>query len=440
MDSLLNPDRPPVFCPGCSHDRSVHTLDRALKEMGLKGSDVVIVSDIGCSGLFDTFFKTHAFHGLHGRALTYAAGIKLAQPHLKVIVTMGDGGLGIGGAHFLAACRRNLDLTLLVLNNFNFGMTGGQFSCTTPEQASVASSFLNLLEKPFDVCNIAACAGVPFVARSSVYRKDLPELLAEAISFEGFAVLDLWGGCPARYMKKNPLSPKEIESAIEKLQSYRGVVSTNIRREYSSHYREEAAKNTAGVDWQGIEKTFEPTVKERREVVFLGSAGQRVITGGGLLGRAAILAGMNVTQKNDYNITVMRGPSVTEVIVSPQPITYTEVGKPDVIVALSEEGVRKRWGLFEEMEKGGRVILAAGVEIPTTDAEVLEVDYKAGGIKKKERALAALSLLAKSGDPVTLEMLREAINQSFHGKRMEEALGVIVKAAVVPFHVKTQSK
>ena len=127
MDSLLNPDRPPVFCPGCSHDRSVHTLDRTLKEMGFKGSDVVIVSDIGCSGLFDTFFKTHAFHGLHGRALTYAAGIKLAQPHLKVIVTMGDGGLGIGGAHFLAACRRNLDLSLLVLNNFNFGMTGGQF-------------------------------------------------------------------------------------------------------------------------------------------------------------------------------------------------------------------------------------------------------------------------------------------------------------------------
>jgi len=434
VDSLLNPDRPPVFCPGCSHDRSVHTLDRTLKEMGFKGSDVVIVSDIGCSGLFDTFFKTHAFHGLHGRALTYAAGIKLAQPHLKVIVTMGDGGLGIGGAHFLAACRRNLDLSLLVLNNFNFGMTGGQFSCTTPEQASVASSFLNILEKPFDVCNVAACAGAPFVARSSVYRKNLPELLAEAISFEGFAVVDLWGGCPARYLKKNPLSPKEIESAIEKLQPYQGVVSTNMRREYSSHYREEAAKDTAGVDWQGIEKTCEPTVKERREVVFLGSAGQRVITGGTLLGRAAILAGLNVTQKNDYNITVMRGPSVTEVIVSPQAITYTEVGKPDVIVALSEDGVRKCWGLFQKMEKEGRVILAAGVEIPTTDAQVLEVNFKAGGIKKKERALAALSLLAQTGDPVTLEMLREAISQSFYGKRLEEARLVLEKAATIPVH------
>ena len=434
MDSLLNPDRPPVFCPGCSHDRSVHTLDRALKEMGFKGSDVVIVSDIGCSGLFDTFFKTHAFHGLHGRALTYAAGIKLAQPDLKVIVTMGDGGLGIGGSHFLAACRRNLDLSLLVLNNFNFGMTGGQFSCTTPEQASVASSFLNLLEKPFDVCDVAACAGAPFVARFSVYRKNLPELLVEAISFEGFAVVDLWGGCPARYTKKNPLSPKEIEAAIEKLPPYQGVVSTNIRREYSSHYRQEAANDFGEVDWHGIEKTLEPTVKERREVVFLGSAGQRVITGGGILGRAALLAGLNVTQKNDYHITVMRGPSVTEVIVSPQAITYTEVGKPDVIVALSEEGVQKCSELFQKMEKEGRVILAAGVEIPTTDAQVVEVDFKAGGIKKKERALAALYLLARDRDPITPEMLERALEQTFKGKRLEEARLVLEKAAAIPVH------
>ena len=432
MDSLLNSDRPPVFCPGCSHDRSVHVLDRALQKLGLRGSDVVIVSDIGCSGLFDTFFNTHAFHGLHGRALTYAAGIKLAQPDLKVIVTMGDGGLGIGGAHFLAACRRNLDLTLLVLNNFNFGMTGGQFSCTTPVDASVSSSFLNLLEKPFDLCHVAACAGAPFVARSSVYRKDLPELLKEAISFEGFAVVDIWGGCPARYMKKNPLSPKEIEAAIEKLPPYQGIVSTNVRREYSSNYRETAAKDRAKDPWQGMEPIFEPTVRERREVVFLGSAGQRVITAGGLLARAAILAGMNVSQKNDFHITVMRGPSVTELIVSPGAIRYTGVEQPGVIIALAQEGVRKGWGLFEKMEKGGRIILTAGLEVPATAGQILEVDFKAGGIKKKEMALAACYLLARHRDPITPEMLEEALKQTFQGKMLEEARGVLEKAAAIP--------
>lgn len=128
MTSLLNRERPPVFCPGCGHEAVVRGLDRALQQLDLAGEQVAIVSDIGCSGLFDTFFNTHAFHGLHGRALTYATGMKMAGPELKVIVVMGDGGLGIGGAHVLSSCRRNLDLTLLILNNFNYGMTGGQCS------------------------------------------------------------------------------------------------------------------------------------------------------------------------------------------------------------------------------------------------------------------------------------------------------------------------
>jgi len=109
MNSLLNSSRPPAFCSGCSHERITHALDQAFQNMGLSGDQIAIVSDIGCSGLFDTFFHTHALHGLHGRALTYATGLKIARPELTVVVTMGDGGLGIGGPHFLSACRRNLD-------------------------------------------------------------------------------------------------------------------------------------------------------------------------------------------------------------------------------------------------------------------------------------------------------------------------------------------
>jgi len=400
--------------------------------MGLSRSEVVIVSDIGCSGLFDTFFDTHALHGLHGRALTYAAGVKLARPQLNVVVTMGDGGLGIGGAHLLAACRRNLDLTLIVLNNFNFGMTGGQFSCTTPEQASVASGFLNVLEKPMDVCTLAASAGAPFVARLSVYRKDLPELLVEAISFDGFSVVDLWGICPARYLKRNPLSPKDIEAAIGELPPFQGPVKVNERREYGSHYREKAGNKELDLDWKGSEQVFEPPVKNRCEVVLLGSAGERIITAGTLLAHAAILAGMQVTQKDDYHITVMRGPSVSELIVSPAPITYTGVDRPDVIAALSQEGVNRRWDLFDQMKPGGRVILATGVEIPATSAQILEVDFKAGGIKKKERALAALSLLAATGDPITSEMLERALRETLQGKRLEEALQVFQQTGAIP--------
>jgi 2-oxoglutarate ferredoxin oxidoreductase subunit beta len=430
VPSILNPDRPPVFCPGCSHEQTLHALDQAFQKLDLTASQVVMVSDIGCSGLFDTFFTTHAFHGLHGRALTYAAGIKLAQPHLTVVVTMGDGGLGIGGAHLLAACRRNLDLTLLVLNNFNFGMTGGQFSCTTPAQASVASRFLNALERPMEVCTVAAAAGAPFVARSSVYERDLADLLARAISFEGFALVDIWGLCTGRYLGKNPGAPQEIQNVLAGLPPYRGPIAQNLRREYASQYRE----RTGDAPWAvpEIPARFRPPISERREVVLLGTAGDRVISAGTLLAHAAVSAGMHVTQKNDYAITVMRGHSVTELIISPEPITYTGVERPDLVVALSEEGVRRRRELFAHMKPRGRVIRAKGVAIPPTPGTTLEVDFQRWGIKRRERALAALAVVAREGDPLTGGMLERAARGTLRGKSLDSALALLRRAEILP--------
>jgi len=127
---------------------------------------------------------------------------------------MGDGGLGIGGAHVLSTCRRNIDLTLLVLNNFNYGMTGGQCSSTTPRDAVVGSGFLNKIEKPMDICQVAGTAGAPYVSRVSTYDKGLIDELKTAIVFEGFSLVDIWGICPGRYSRRNKLSPKKIEAEL----------------------------------------------------------------------------------------------------------------------------------------------------------------------------------------------------------------------------------
>lgn len=235
MVSLLNPNRPPVFYPRCAHETVLSGLDKAFQNMGLAGHQIAIVSDIGSSGLFDTFFNTHALHGLHGRALTSAAGIKLARPELHVVVTMGDGGLGIGGAHLVAACRRNMDLTLLILNNFNFGMTGGQASATTPAGANVGSGFLNRLEKPMDVGRVLAAAGAAFITRASAYRKDLPQLLEETIRFKGFSAVDLWGVCPGRYLRGNKLTPGLIDDTLAGCAPMRVPVAENQRPEYGAH-------------------------------------------------------------------------------------------------------------------------------------------------------------------------------------------------------------
>ena len=425
MDSLLNTGRPPVFCPGCSHERITKALDKALSNMGIEGDKAVIVSDIGCSGLFDTFFNTHAFHGIHGRALTYAAGIKLAKPDLNVIVTMGDGGLGIGGAHLLAACRRNINLTLLILNNFNFGMTGGQFSATTPPEAQVGSGFLNRLEKPIDVCDVARSAGAPYVSRCSSYSGTLSDELEKAIRFDGFSLIDMWGICPGRYTKRNRLTPQIIDETLAGLPPCSGIVEENKREEYGHSYRKLTSKLKKATPPAGIRAEFVFPESNRQEVMILGSAGQRIITSGDILCIAGLTAGLNVTQKNDYNITVLRGPSISEIILSPDDIGYSGIEKPSVIIALAQEGIDRRRYIFNGLDESTLIIRSAGVDIPESRAAFLDVDLKARGIKSENWALASLAVMAKLKKVINMDMLNGALKLVFREAVLESALELV---------------
>ncbi len=425
MDSLLNPQRPPVYCPGCAHDQVTKALDKALTGMGLAGHQVVIVSDIGCSGLFDTFFNTHAFHGLHGRALTYATGLKMVRPELTVVVTMGDGGLGIGGAHLLSTCRKNIDLTLLVLNNFNYGMTGGQCSSTTPADAQVASGFLNQIEKPVDVCRLAASAGAGYTARSSAYRKDLVQEIQAAIRFAGFSLLDIWGVCPGRYTKKNKLTPAAIEASIASLAPAPGAVAENARPEYGRLYREKAASRKAPGPPQRIEAALSPPEAARQEVLILGSAGQRIVTAGELLCLAGIAAGLQATLKNDYPITVLRGHSVSEVVLCAEAIGFTGIESPRFVLALAQEGVNRKKSMIAGLDASATIFRAADVDLPGTGAAVVDIDFRQKGIRPTDRALAALAMLAGKNAVISPAMLEAALKIRFKGEVLEKAMGVV---------------
>ena len=425
MSSLLNTLRPPAFCPGCSHERITHGLDTAFQNMGLSGEQIVIVTDIGCSGLFDTFFHTHALHGLHGRALTYAVGLKMARPELTVIVTMGDGGLGIGGAHILSACRRNLDITLLILNNFNFGMTGGQFSATTPSDVQVGSGFLNRLERPLDVYRVVSAAGAAYARRCSSYAKDLAQEIENAIRFEGFSIIDIWGICPGRYTQRNKMTPQTIEDNLAKLPSRPHPISENIRKEYGRHYRELAAQQTPVLTAAEIETKFQAPDSGRKEVVILGSAGQRIITAGEILCLAGLTAGLNVTQKNEYDITVLRGACISEVILSPEEIGYTGITTPHVVLALSQEGVDRQKHLFDHLDKNTLIIGGEEIHLPPCNAEMQQPDFKTQKIKSRDRALAALSVLAKLDKVINLDMLESALAYRFRDKTLASALDLV---------------
>ncbi len=429
MNSFLNKNRPPVYCPGCTHDRITKGLDKTLIDLGFSADKTVIVTDIGCSGLFDTFFNVHALHGVHGRALTYAAGLKLADPSLNVIVTMGDGGLGIGGAHVLAACRKNLDMTLIILNNFNFGMTGGQYSSTTPTDAIVGSEFLNQAEIPIDICRVAKAAGATYVSRISGHDAGLPEELGTAIRHKGFSVVETLGMCTGRYTKNNQLTPKVIDQMINDMPKEGGLVEENQRPEYGERYRALAQEKGKFPEPLIIEKTYDLKDPKRQEVVILGSAGMRIVTAGDIVCYAGIAAGLNASIKNDYNITVLRGQSVSEILLTPEEIRYTGLESPAVVLALSDEGVQRRHKIFANLSPDTFVLKEASVTIPDTPAQVEEIDFKALKIRKPDWALASLGILAKKELVLTRDMLVEALKSRFSEKVFGLAMETIEKVA-----------
>lgn len=429
MKTFINNERPLVFCPGCAHEKVVQALDKALVNMGIKSSDVVIVSDIGCSGLFDTFFNTHAFHGLHGRALTYAFGIKMARPDLKVIVTMGDGGLGIGGAHFINTIRKNIDLTLLILNNFNYGMTGGQASSTSPENAVLSSGFLNKIDNPIDPCMLAKGAGGQYIERLSCYQNDLAIKLEKAIDFNGFSMVDIMGICTGRYTKSNKILPKDIDIMISNMPKFEGISSvdgcgvsqdvTPPSMDYSEKYFIESKKQKSANDLKIIDKQFTQLFAGRKEIILLGGAGQRIITAGELLTIAGITSGLHGTQKSDYPITVLRGHSVTEIVLQDREVHFSGIESPDIIIAISEQGVKRRKDLFENLSDQTLIIKAKDIKIDgldSTNLHILNIDFKQLKIKSSDRALGALAILALQGDIIDMDMLKKAIEIQFKDK------------------------
>ena len=425
MTSLLNPDRPPFFCPGCSHEHVVQALDKSFQQLGLTGEQVAIITDIGCSGLFDTFFNTHALHGLHGRALTYGTGLKLACPELTVVVIMGDGGLGIGGAHVLSSCRRNLDLCLLVLNNFNYGMTGGQCSATTPAEAVTSSGFLGQLETPLDICAVAEAAGAQWIDRLSATARELPEKICQAILYDGFSLMDITGICPGRFSRRNRQAKKYIAALSERFEKRSGTGPEAGRPEFGKAYRERS--NTAPPVKPLRSIICETKVEDVRtmQILLLGAAGQRVNTAAEVLCLAAMHGGLYTTQKNDYPITVLRGHSISEVILGTSPIDYTGIETPDIILALSDEGVARREIAIVHAHTSCLIVKEAGVVLPDTAAHIVEFDTKVLGVPRTQRALAAVALLVQHQSLVDMNLLRLGLMHRFSGEQLEKSMGLV---------------
>lgn len=206
---------PHVWCPGCGIGIMLGALIRAIDRTGFEKDDIVLVSGIGCSGRLPVYVDFNTLHTTHGRALTFATGVKLAKPNLKVIVIMGDGdAVAIGGNHFIHAARRNIDLTAIIVNNSVYGMTGGQYSPTTPYGMRSTTTIYSNIEQDFRISELAVTAGAVFVGRGTVYHaRLLDSLIEQALLKKGFSVVEVISHCHTQYGRQNRLG-----SAVEMME------------------------------------------------------------------------------------------------------------------------------------------------------------------------------------------------------------------------------
>ncbi|ABR31606.1 2-oxoacid:ferredoxin oxidoreductase subunit beta [Thermosipho melanesiensis] len=206
LTNYLRIDRwPTVWCPGCGNGIIMKSFIQAVHELNLEKDRVAVVSGIGCSSRVTGYLDFNTLHTLHGRAIAFATGVKLAKPDFKVIVMGGDGDItAIGGNHFIHACRRNIDLTVIIFNNMIYGMTGGQHSPTTPQKKIASTMPYGNIENSFDIVNLALSTGATYVARSTVYHYPMTvKFIKEAINHKGMSVVEVLTNCHTYYGRYN---------------------------------------------------------------------------------------------------------------------------------------------------------------------------------------------------------------------------------------------
>ena len=196
---------PHIWCPGCGHGIILNALVRAIDNLGLNKDEVCVVSGIGCSSRAPGYLDFNTLHTTHGRALAFATGVKHANPNMTVIVVTGDGDCSaIGGNHLIHAARRNIDITTVCFNNNIYGMTGGQYSPTTPTGDFATTAPFGNVDRTFDLCSLAQGAGATYVGRASAYHANqLTTLIENGIKNKGFSFIEGISVCPTYYGRKN---------------------------------------------------------------------------------------------------------------------------------------------------------------------------------------------------------------------------------------------
>ena len=379
VDYMRLSEYPLKWCAGCGHGIVLKGFIRAVAQLGWDKNEVIAVSGIGCAARSPAHLDLCGIQTTHGRAICFSTGMKMARPDLKVVLFLGDGDcISIGGNHFLHAAARNIDLTVIVMNNHNFGMTGGQGSPTAQESTFSTTTPYGKIEPQLNICDIATAAGATFVARTTAYHvNQLALFIKRGLLNKGFSIIDCITPCPTGYGRINRIGKtvdmyriyKESAVSVDKAGKMsdgelKGKIITGVfrdvtRPEYTDEYkkiisisRKEVKKEESiivpagtGIDHNGGART---------EVSLCGSGGQGLVLAGVIAADASIRQGKNAVHSQSYGPEARGGASRSEVIVSDQKIHYPEVKAPDILLAMTQESFDKYAGL---VKTGGFILV-----------------------------------------------------------------------------------
>lgn len=396
--TYLAPNAALPYCKGCSHGLVLRALGQALERLQLPPQEVVIVTDIGCVGLADAQFTTpHTVHTTHGRSPAFAAGIALAdgslgKGRLKPIVLIGDGGATLGLNHLVNAALLNPEMTVLVHNNFLFGMTGGQNSAFSPAGFVTSTTPTGNATPPLDLAKLLLASRASFVARKQANDHDLAETIARAIAHPGFAVVEILELCTAYATRWNEITGAQLKKIAEAAGYDLGILCDEPRPKFADTYSRRLRPAAAS---QALVPEFAAQLERPLGLVLAGTAGERVQSAAGLLAAAAMRAGLCATQKNDNPVTQGTGFSVSELILSPEEVLFTGIEKPDAALIVSDDGAREldRAGTFSEVDTTTLVLADEQVTLPELPCGVLRFPFRQSAGPKLAAAAAAFAWL-----------------------------------------------
>jgi 2-oxoglutarate ferredoxin oxidoreductase subunit beta len=432
-------DAPIPYCKGCGHNVILRAFGEALEKLQLAPADIAVVTDIGCVGLADALFATpHTVHTTHGRSTAFATGLALADSvlgaaKLKPIVMIGDGGAMIGISHLVNAALLNVDVTVLMHNNFLFGMTGGQNSAFSPVEFVTATTPGGNAVPPLDLARVLLASRASFVARKIAGDRDLSEVLARAIAHPGFAMVEVLELCTGFATKSNPLTGAQLKQVAEKAGYELGVMREERRATFGEGYKERSRNaRTAGTKEEYSAGRFAAGTRVAKRLVMAGTAGERVQTAATLLGQAAMLCGLRVTQKNDYPVTQGTGFSVSEVILSQDEILFTGIDEPDAVLAVSGDGAKEleRTGVLGRVTEKTVVLADSGVDLPELPCAIQRFPFRSA-TGAKTAALASVAQWLGMTKAVPLEALWAVIEDRFpkEAESTKANIGKILQAA-----------